>query len=83
MPLCIASTAYFVALRRTVGGRQPSTPLKLADALVVIGIAYLLFIPPEFLERTPLLALAGILLLVTWAGRAWCWVQRWPSPRPD
>ncbi|WP_344681430.1 MULTISPECIES: peptide MFS transporter [Actinomycetes] len=63
----ILFAAVFAALWTTMGDRQPSTPLKFGGALVVIGIAYLLFIPLESLERTPLLALVGILLLVTWA----------------
>ncbi|MGG5753570.1 peptide MFS transporter [Zafaria sp. Z1313] len=63
----IVFAAVFAALWTRMGERQPSTPLKFGAALVVIGIAYLAFIPLESLSMTPLLALVGILLLCTWA----------------
>ncbi|MFB0836194.1 peptide MFS transporter [Arthrobacter halodurans] len=63
----IVFAAVFAALWTRMGTRQPSTALKFGGALVIIGIAYLIFIPLESLETTPLLALVGILLLCTWA----------------
>ncbi|GHD11012.1 peptide MFS transporter [Zhihengliuella salsuginis] len=63
----IIFAAVFAAMWTKMGDRQPSTPLKFGAALVIIGIAYLVFIPLESLDKTPLLALAGILLLCTWA----------------
>ncbi|RZU63224.1 peptide MFS transporter [Zhihengliuella halotolerans] len=63
----IIFAAIFAAFWTKLGNRQPSTPLKFGTALVIIGIAYLAFIPLEALDATPLLALVGILLLVTWA----------------
>ncbi|GAB3661548.1 peptide MFS transporter [Zhihengliuella somnathii] len=63
----IIFAAVFAAFWTKLGDSQPSTPLKFGTALVIIGIAYLAFIPLESLDATPLLALVGILLLVTWA----------------
>jgi POT family proton-dependent oligopeptide transporter len=63
----IVLAAVFAALWTKLGDRQPSTALKFAGSLVIIGIAYLVFIPLESLEKTPLLALVGILLLCTLA----------------
>ncbi|MET1035971.1 MAG: oligopeptide:H+ symporter [Arthrobacter sp.] len=63
----IVFAAVFAALWTRMGTGQPSTALKFGGALVIIGIAYLIFIPLESLGTTPLLALVGILLLCTWA----------------
>lgn len=63
----IIFAAVFAAFWTKLGDRQPATPLKFGAALTIIGIAYLVFIPLESLEQTPLLALVGILLLCTWA----------------
>lgn len=63
----IIFAAIFATIWTKMGDRQPSTPLKFGTALIIIGIAYLVFIPLESFEKTPLLALVGILLLVTWA----------------
>ncbi|WP_271395892.1 peptide MFS transporter [Neomicrococcus lactis] len=63
----IIFAGIFAALWTKMGQRQPSTPLKFALSLFIIGVAYLIFIPMESLEKTPLLVLAGILLLCTFA----------------
>ncbi|MEU4692338.1 peptide MFS transporter [Actinoplanes sp. NPDC023714] len=63
----IVLSGVFAALWTRLGDRQPSTPLKFAAGTVIMGIAFLLFLPlagggPN---STPLLALAGILLVFT------------------
>lgn len=63
----ILFAGVFAAMWTKLGNRQPSTPLKFALSLFVIGAAYLIFIPMESLEKTPLLVLVGILLLCTFA----------------
>jgi len=63
----IIFAGIFAAMWTKMGQRQPSTPLKFALSLFIIGVAYLIFIPMESLEKTPLLVLAGILLLCTFA----------------
>ena len=50
-----------------MGTRQPGTVVKFSASLVIVGLAFLVFIPLESLEKTPLLALVGILLLCTLA----------------
>lgn len=55
------------ALWTRLGERQPTTPIKFAAGTVIMGVAFLLFLPlagggPN---STPLLALAGILLVFT------------------
>ncbi|WP_231391903.1 peptide MFS transporter [Arthrobacter sp. 35W] len=55
----------FAALWTKLGSRQPITPYKFATALVVMGLAYLAFIPLSGMAAVPLMALAGILLLFT------------------
>jgi POT family proton-dependent oligopeptide transporter len=57
----------FAALWTRLGSRQPSAPLKFAAATVVMGVAFLLFLPlagggPH---SAPLLALTGILFVFT------------------
>lgn len=63
----IIFAAVFAGIWTKMGEKQPSTPLKFGGALVVMGIAFLVFIPLNSLEKTPLLALAGILFLFTMA----------------
>lgn len=63
----IVLAGVFAALWTKLGTRQPGTPVKFSLALFVVGLAFLVFIPLESLEKTPLLALAGILLLCTLA----------------
>src|SRR6185312_7678367 len=63
----IIFAAVFAGIWTKMGDRQPSTPLKFGGALVVMGIAFLVFVPLNSLEKTPLLALAGILFLFTMA----------------
>ncbi|WP_226344057.1 peptide MFS transporter [Agilicoccus flavus] len=65
----IVFAGVFAALWTKLGSRQPSSPLKFAVGLVVMGLAFLAFIPfsgggPN---ATPLLALVGILFLFTCA----------------
>lgn len=65
----IVFAGVFAAVWTRLGPRQPSSPLKFAAGLTVMGLAFLAFIPfsgggPG---STPLLALAGILLLFTFA----------------
>ncbi len=57
----------FAALWTRLGPRQPSAPLKFAMATVIMGVAFLLFLPlagggPN---SAPLLALVGILFVFT------------------
>jgi proton-dependent oligopeptide transporter, POT family len=63
----IVLAGAFAALWTKLGPRQPSTPAKFAAGTVVMGLAFLLFLPlagggPH---SAPLLALAGILLVFT------------------
>ncbi len=65
----IVFAGVFAAVWTKMGPRQPSSPLKFAAGLVVMGLAFLAFIPfsgggPN---TTPLLALVGILFLFTMA----------------
>nr|WP_281405719.1 peptide MFS transporter [Arthrobacter yangruifuii] len=65
----IIFAAVFAAVWTKLGNRQPSSPLKFALGLAVMGLAFLAFIPfsgggPN---STPLLAIVGILLLFTFA----------------
>lgn len=58
----------FAAAWTRLGSRQPSTPVKFAIGTVLMGLAFLLFLPVPGGEHTaPLLALAGILLVFTLA----------------
>lgn len=63
----IIFAGIFATMWTKMGQRQPSTPLKFSLSLFIIGAAYLIFIPMESLAKTPLLVLAGILLLCTFA----------------
>ncbi|WP_344405985.1 peptide MFS transporter [Dactylosporangium fulvum] len=63
----ILLSGVFAALWTRLGDRQPSTPVKFTAGTVLMGIAFLLFLPlagggPH---SAPLLALAGILLVFT------------------
>ncbi|MUK01000.1 MFS transporter [Vibrio cholerae] len=65
----IVFAGVFAALWTRLGSRQPSSPVKFAFGLMVMGLAFLAFIPfagggPN---STPLIGLAAILLLFTWA----------------
>ncbi|MDN5904413.1 MAG: peptide MFS transporter, partial [Micrococcaceae bacterium] len=63
----IVFAAVFAGIWTKMGDKQPSTALKFSGALIIMGIAFLVFIPLNSLEKTPLLALAGILFLFTMA----------------
>ncbi|GAA4588523.1 POT family proton-dependent oligopeptide transporter [Actinoplanes octamycinicus] len=63
----IVLSGVFAALWTKLGDRQPSTPIKFAAGTALMGVAFLLFLPfagggPN---STPLIALAGILLVFT------------------
>jgi POT family proton-dependent oligopeptide transporter len=63
----IVLSGVFAALWTKLGDRQPTTPIKFAAGTVIMGVAFLLFLPlagggPN---SAPLLALAGILLVFT------------------
>jgi len=68
-PVMIITLAPVFALIWTrLGPRQPSTPVKFAVGTILMGIAFLLFVPiPKGENNAPLLALAGILLVFTLA----------------
>ncbi|WP_188679931.1 peptide MFS transporter [Subtercola lobariae] len=63
----IILSGVFAAIWTKLGKRQPVTPLKFAGGAIVMGIAFLLFIPfaNGGAASTPLLALVGILLVFT------------------
>ena len=63
----IILSGVFAAIWTKLGNRQPVTPLKFAAGTIVMGIAFLLFIPfaNGGSASTPLLALVGILLVFT------------------
>ena len=65
----IIFAAVFAGVWTKLGDRQPSSPLKFALGLAVMGLAFLAFIPFSGggANSTPLLALVGILLLFTFA----------------
>jgi POT family proton-dependent oligopeptide transporter len=63
----IVLSGVFAGLWTRLGDRQPTTPIKFAAGTAIMGVAFLLFLPlagggPN---STPLLALAGILLVFT------------------
>ncbi|WP_104167483.1 peptide MFS transporter [Arthrobacter sp. SX1312] len=65
----IIFAGVFATLWTRLGSRQPSSPVKFSLGLIVMGIAFLAFIPfagggPN---STPLMGLAAILLLFTFA----------------
>ncbi|RAN78818.1 MFS transporter [Bacillus sp. SRB_336] len=61
----IVFAGVFAALWTKWGARQPGTPVKFAVALVVMGAAYLAFIPFAGMAAVPMLAIVFILLLFT------------------
>ncbi|GAB3621346.1 peptide MFS transporter [Glutamicibacter endophyticus] len=61
----ILMASAFAALWTKLGKRQPHTAVKFGLSLVIVGSAFLCFIPLESLTMTPLLALVGILFLCT------------------
>ncbi|HEX2133897.1 MAG TPA: peptide MFS transporter [Actinophytocola sp.] len=63
----ILLAGVFAALWTKLGSRQPSTPIKFAVGTIVMGAAFLLFLPWAGGEgnTTPLFALVAILLLFT------------------
>lgn len=63
----IIFAGVFAAVWTKLGDRQPSTPLKFVAGVVIMGIAFLAFVPSLAGNTMPLLALVGILLLFTLA----------------
>jgi POT family proton-dependent oligopeptide transporter len=65
----IIFAGVFAALWIKLGPRQPSTPIKFALGTIVMGLAFLFFLPwtGGTGNSTPLLALVFILLLFTFA----------------
>nr|WP_234661923.1 oligopeptide:H+ symporter [Agromyces marinus] len=63
----IILSGVFAAIWTRMGSRQPSTPVKFALGTIIMGVAFLLFLPfagggPS---STPLLAMVGILFVFT------------------
>ncbi|WP_277453011.1 peptide MFS transporter [Janibacter sp. DB-40] len=65
----IVFAAVFAAMWTKLGPRQPSSPLKFAGGLVLMGVAFLLFIPfsTEAPNSAPLYGIVIVLLFFTWA----------------
>lgn len=63
----IVLSGVFAALWTKLGDRQPSTPLKFALGVIIMGVAFLLFLPfaGGGKDSTPLLAMVGIILVFT------------------
>ncbi|MCO7204506.1 peptide MFS transporter [Microbacterium sp. CnD16-F] len=63
----ILLAGVFTAVWSKLGARQPSTPVKFALGVAVMGVAFLLFLPfaGGGANSTPLLAIVGILLVFT------------------
>jgi POT family proton-dependent oligopeptide transporter len=61
----IIFAGVFAALWTRWGARQPGTPVKFAVSLMVMGAAYLAFIPFAGMAAVPMLAMVFILLLFT------------------
>lgn len=63
----IVLSGVFAALWTRLGARQPATPVKFALAAIVMGAAFLLFLPfsGTGANGTPLLAIIGILFVFT------------------
>lgn len=61
----VVLAGVFAAVWTKMGPRQPSSPMKMAAGTVVIGLGFLLFVPMAGTgpNGSPLLALAGILLI--------------------
>lgn len=65
-PLFVVLLAgVFAAVWTKLGPRQPSSPMKMAIGTIIIGVAFLLFVPMAGTgpNGSPLLALVGILLV--------------------
>ncbi len=65
----IVLSGVFAALWTKLGRRQPPTPIKFAMGTIVMGVAFLLFIPMASTEpnSAPLLGLVGVLFVFTLA----------------
>ncbi|MGN7862012.1 peptide MFS transporter [Microbacterium sp. 22303] len=63
----IVLSGVFAAIWTKLGARQPSTPVKFALGAIVMGAAFLLFLPfaGGAANSTPLLAIIGILFVFT------------------
>nr|WP_201470810.1 peptide MFS transporter [Microbacterium hydrocarbonoxydans] len=63
----IILSGVFAAIWTRLGARQPSTPVKFALGAIIMGAAFLLFLPfaNGAANSTPLLAIVGILLVFT------------------
>lgn len=61
----IVLAGVFAAVWTKWGPRQPGTPVKFSVALVVMGLAYLSFIPFAGMAAVPMMAIVFILLLFT------------------
>ncbi|WP_082008407.1 peptide MFS transporter [Microbacterium mangrovi] len=63
----IILSGVFAALWTKLGTRQPSTPVKFSLGTIIMGVAFLLFLPwaNGAPNSTPLLAIVGILLVFT------------------
>jgi proton-dependent oligopeptide transporter, POT family len=64
----IILSGVFAAIWLRLGSRQPSTPLKFAAGTIVMGVAFLLFLPfsaDTAANSVPLLGLIGILFVFT------------------
>ncbi|MGW6276843.1 peptide MFS transporter [Kribbella sp. NPDC055071] len=65
--MIIVLSGVFAAIWTKLGPRQPSTPVKFSAGLIVMGVAFLLFLTMSGggPNSAPLLGLAGILLVFT------------------
>jgi POT family proton-dependent oligopeptide transporter len=64
----IALAPVFAAAWTRLGARQPSTPVKFGVGTILMGVAFLLFLPmPSGTNTVSLWALAGVLLVFTLA----------------
>jgi POT family proton-dependent oligopeptide transporter len=63
----IVLSGVFAAIWTRLGSRQPSTPIKFAAGTIVMGVAFLLFLPFSGTGPggVPLLGLTGIILVFT------------------
>ncbi|MFD6700099.1 MULTISPECIES: peptide MFS transporter [unclassified Microbacterium] len=63
----IVLSGVFAAIWTKLGARQPSTPVKFALGAIIMGAAFLLFLPfaGGAANSTPLLAIIGILFVFT------------------
>ena len=63
----IVLSGVFAAVWTRLGKRQPSTPLKFSLGTIIMGVAFLLFLPfaGGGENSTPLLAIVGILFVFT------------------